>query len=634
MEDNRTETNIMSNKKFYYIVAIDYGTSRTGFAWSLKDCSPNIDGIKYYQDWPDQPNVSKCETWELTDGNGKILQWGRPAGTDWKSKKKPTSVFSKLFGKNTDQKDETNPPYFHQRVKMDLFDIQSNKDMGNISDYSWNIKGEPVRTIGDQTFETIGLIAAFLSEIKKQALKELRSIEPGITEDVIRWVLTIPANSEEKQKNWMRKAAFQAGLIDSESSDSLLLALEPEMALLSVQRKQPQIKAAEKRHIKIVVDAGGGTVDVSAYEYSTDSSFKQVATSQAVNAGSTYLNKAIYDFMDGLVFPEDIIERFQEEEPKKWKQFTKEVERTKTDFGPTNTNFELRTRDIYDFYQDNTPDALQELQYINPNSGNFEMASKDFENKICFEVYDKVQKQIENVLKELRDKKNDLDITIYLVGGFSCSKSLREYLKNNIELDSYITDHNQNIVWGSEGIMTNFQRESAILEGAVLFGDDPDRWFSSRIARYTMGFKTSVKYTPVYKSRGAQKFYNEEYQDYFIKNVFYKIVKTGESVEVGKVVKRKINIESNRPSLPIELLYSDDPDLLFVDEPGVYKLGKDVFCLDFSSTIGTEKRAAIIEMTLGKPEIEVVLYDKDNPENKKKFYSPVPDNSWTVQEKE
>ena len=46
----------------------------------------------------------------------------------------------------------------------------------------------------------------------------------------VRWVLTVPALWSEEHKQFMRKAAVQAGIVDELSSANLLLSLEPEGA--------------------------------------------------------------------------------------------------------------------------------------------------------------------------------------------------------------------------------------------------------------------------------------------------------------------------------------------------------------------------------------------------------------------
>lgn len=45
-----------------------------------------------------------------------------------------------------------------------------------------------------------------------------------------RWVLTVPALWNEEHKLFMRKAAVEAGIVESTNSSNLLLCLEPEGA--------------------------------------------------------------------------------------------------------------------------------------------------------------------------------------------------------------------------------------------------------------------------------------------------------------------------------------------------------------------------------------------------------------------
>jgi len=44
------------------------------------------------------------------------------------------------------------------------------------------------------------------------------------------WVLTVPALWSEEHKMFMRKAAVEAGIVESTNSSNLLLCLEPEGA--------------------------------------------------------------------------------------------------------------------------------------------------------------------------------------------------------------------------------------------------------------------------------------------------------------------------------------------------------------------------------------------------------------------
>ena len=63
----------------------------------------------------------------------------------------------------------------------------------------------------------------------------------------------------------MRKAAVKAGIINEENSFNLLLCLEPEGA--SVQVREDSEEALKKKITKgsiiVVLDCGGGTVDIT-----------------------------------------------------------------------------------------------------------------------------------------------------------------------------------------------------------------------------------------------------------------------------------------------------------------------------------------------------------------------------------
>ena len=66
----------------------------------------------------------------------------------------------------------------------------------------------------------------------------------------------------------MRKAAFEAGIIDSLSSENLLLCLEPEGA--SIQCRNDAEEGLRNQMVKgdvvMVLDCGGGTVDITVHK--------------------------------------------------------------------------------------------------------------------------------------------------------------------------------------------------------------------------------------------------------------------------------------------------------------------------------------------------------------------------------
>jgi molecular chaperone DnaK (HSP70) len=81
-------------------------------------------------------------------------------------------------------------------------------------------------------------------------------------------VLTVPALWSEEHKQFMRTAAYKAGIIDNISSPSLLLCLEPEGASIQCREdSEAQIRQSmEKGKVIMVLDCGGGTVDITVHK--------------------------------------------------------------------------------------------------------------------------------------------------------------------------------------------------------------------------------------------------------------------------------------------------------------------------------------------------------------------------------
>ncbi len=84
----------------------------------------------------------------------------------------------------------------------------------------------------------------------------------------IRWVLTVPALWSDAHKQFMRKAAVSAGIVDELNSPNLLLCLEPEGASIQCREDSEETLRTqmEKGTIVMVLDCGGGTVDITVHK--------------------------------------------------------------------------------------------------------------------------------------------------------------------------------------------------------------------------------------------------------------------------------------------------------------------------------------------------------------------------------
>ena len=89
---------------------------------------------------------------------------------------------------------------------------------------------ENARSIDGRELSLMLVISESLKFIADKALEKLQEQIGQIQKNRIRWVLTVPALWTEDQKQFMRRAALKAGIIEELSSANLLLCLEPEGA--------------------------------------------------------------------------------------------------------------------------------------------------------------------------------------------------------------------------------------------------------------------------------------------------------------------------------------------------------------------------------------------------------------------
>lgn len=82
--------------------------------------------------------------------------------------------------------------------------------------------------------------------------------------ELIMWAMTVPAEWSEASKESMRRAAFAAGITKSLNSDSLILLYEPEAAAMYAKNKKEV--GLVKDSTFIVIDAGGGTTDITMHK--------------------------------------------------------------------------------------------------------------------------------------------------------------------------------------------------------------------------------------------------------------------------------------------------------------------------------------------------------------------------------
>lgn len=148
-----------------------------------------------------------------------------------------------------------------------------------------------------------------------------KQVLSDVTEDLIGWVITVPAIWDEGAKQFMREAAQAAGIC----TEHLKLALEPEAASLycmkehTVREKEEpsgrQLTPLFKEGSKfVVVDMGGGTIDMTVHQITAGQRIREIRRASGGACGGTTVDNAFRTFLQN-VFGHEVLEALKKKNP-------------------------------------------------------------------------------------------------------------------------------------------------------------------------------------------------------------------------------------------------------------------------------------------------------------------------------
>jgi hypothetical protein len=112
---------------------------------------------------------------------------------------------------------------------------------------------------------------------KSCALNECRRIYDNFDEEKVQWVIGIPHSYKSRHKCLLRQAAFEAGIIQVPSCDTLILCTEAEAALMTVRDS-----GAEMDDYVTVADIGASRTTMETFK---------IINGQYLNVSSTTVRK-------------------------------------------------------------------------------------------------------------------------------------------------------------------------------------------------------------------------------------------------------------------------------------------------------------------------------------------------------
>ncbi|NXU28175.1 HS12B protein, partial [Thalassarche chlororhynchos] len=185
------------------VVAIDFGTSYSGYCFSLASGTDQIRQV--YWGTEHGLKTPKTPTCILFNQKQEFRKFGYDAVMKYKSL--PSS--------------EADNWYFFQNFKMKLYNTVVTSGM-------------ELKASNGKTLPALTVFSESLRYLKEHALNTIQeaSFQTVCDQEEITWVITVPAIWSAAARQFMRLAAKEAGLISDMISEKLIIALEPEAASL------------------------------------------------------------------------------------------------------------------------------------------------------------------------------------------------------------------------------------------------------------------------------------------------------------------------------------------------------------------------------------------------------------------
>ncbi|CAG8714991.1 13933_t:CDS:2, partial [Dentiscutata erythropus] len=528
------------------VAAIDFGTTYSGYAYAHLQTKP-LDIITCVV-WPEYYGIAKVPTVLKYNESFEVIDWGYPA-------------LINLDRKNINQMSNMKP--------VELFKLHLSNDK--------DLKNKPYLPPG--------------LDYKKAIIDYLRKIGDSLKEELTRWpnidyfknvrlVLTIPVEFDNDAISIMRDCAYEAGLMKYKHGPNLLFVHEPEAAAVHCLKSSGEFDLSVGDTF-MVVDLGGGTVDITTMKLLVGGKLSERIESKGDYCGGSYVDQEFLNFLAKKV-GESTIKNLKEHHYGQIQRvihvFRKRIKHRFTGKSEDFTDFELDLEDtcpiIKEYVTGTLKDDLITIKYDDVKA-----------------MFDPI---IDKVIKLIHGRLEALDFNcsaILLVGGFSESKYLVSKIRNVFSL-----------------IVPNISVPSnpmlAIVKGAVQFGSS-QRIIVDRILKWTYGTDVVRKWKP---DDPLDRKIGEHIK------IFSRLAKKGERVAVGeKVVRIFSTAHVFQFLMGLDLYVTRDKDAEYCDSPGVELL--DTFNIKVPIT-GEEKRAIIYVMNFGMVEIQVTAV---NPENGKKY---------------
>ncbi|KPM02627.1 hypothetical protein QR98_0010430 [Sarcoptes scabiei] len=458
----------------------------------------------------------------------------------------------------------------------------------------------------------IDVLAIAIEHLCHEAMKEIeQQCRFTLNADDVEFVVTVPAIWSDSSKQLMRLAAESTSEI---KESSLKIALEPEMAsifcrkFLETKRPNAKLKLIDDdidgaNECYLIVDFGGGTVDITAHQYQQGGYIKEIHKCTGGPFGSNEINRQFENMIE-TIFGERLWSKFKREQPSIYLDFMQTFELRKCEARPdqlTPYNI-LLTFSFINYFQSSKIANMFEKNAPNGLMYSADLGTIRIDAPLLKRMFMKTIQPTIEIIKALLDKEIRFESirTIFLVGGFAQSLLLQQEMRLEFEPKRFvITPHHASL---------------AVLFGACQYGLNPSL-IQSRRARRTYGVAIMMKFDSSIHPR-SKRFVHNKHE--WCCDVFDRFVYINQSIGLFESIRRRYKpIVSNQTSCIFHIYCTDKFHTRFVTDEGVRKCGTlflDLERMDLPDHLNPAfqkliEREIELEMFFGESEIKVSAKD-------------------------
>ncbi|KAL3887212.1 hypothetical protein ACJMK2_027161 [Sinanodonta woodiana] len=387
------------------------------------------------------------------------------------------------------------------------------------------------------------------------------------------------------------------------NEENFRIALEPEAASIFC-RLLPLERMVEGRGLSsfktgskyMVLDAGGGTVDISVHEVMPGEKLKEIHKPSGGPWGGIQVDEAFKQFIISLV-GDTVFCRFQTESKEDYLNLFRDFEIKKRNISPESNNnvtfyIPFTLKEIFQKESgEDISNAIKQTRYVD------QVFMLDDKLRVSATVMKNlfsaaIQSTVSHVKELMKDSKVQEISSILMVGGFSESKMFQDAIKSNFRNVAVIIPREAGLV---------------VLNGAVVFGHSPLS-IAERVCKYTYGVSTTTQFDETIHDVSKRVEYDDGPR---CKDMFSKHIEIGQTVAVEDTTEQKsyFPLREDQTNVKFVIYSSTEKSPMYVTDEGCVKLGSvNVDILDMS--VPRKQRTVLVSMRCGGTEIEVTAKEK------------------------